>query len=100
MNRKCEFIEKVYDLLVAKAGANPKDKDHFVSYHVEDKDGGGVRHWEWRFCGVFGFGGKYRAHSNRITNYREDDTPERDALRDQLNKELDALKDEYSDVVF
>jgi hypothetical protein len=96
--RKREFLEKVYDLLVEKAGANPKDRSTFVHYHFEDTSG--IRHYEWRFCGLFGFGGKYRAHSNRISCYKEDDTPVRDALMSVINDDLKTLAAEFSDVVF
>lgn len=44
----------VYDILVEKAGASESDRGDFV-YHQTDNF-----HYEYRFMGELGFGGKFR----------------------------------------
>jgi hypothetical protein len=75
---------KVYDLLVNIGGANESERDDFIYHHSESKEG--CR--EWRFIGKLGFGGKYWSASNRVDCYREDETPERIKLMEELNSEL------------
>ena len=79
-----EKADKVYDLLVNIGGANESDRYDFVYHHTEGK------HvcTEWRFCGKLGFGGKYRSSTNSVDCYREDETPKRIKLMDELNSEL------------
>lgn len=79
-----EEANKVYDLLVSIGGAYEPDRDNFVYHHTESKYGCD----EWRFSGKLGFGGKYRSGNNRVDFYREDETPERIKLRDELNTAL------------
>ena len=65
----------IYTLLVAMAGAPESDRDSFV-YHHTSKEGCG----EWCFAGNLGFGGKYYSRENRVSCYREDETPKRDGI--------------------
>lgn len=82
-----EKYEKIYDLLVSVGGADESDKQDFVYHHFESKNG--CR--EWRFCGKFGFGGKYRSETNTVTLYPEDKTPERVKLIKKINQELSKI---------
>ena len=76
-----EKANKVYDLLVSIGGAYEPERDSFIYHHTESKDGCS----EWRFSGKLGFGGKYRSGYNRVDCYREDETPERIKLMDEIN---------------
>ncbi len=75
---------KIYDLLVSIGGANERDRQDFVYHHCKDEYGC----TEWRFCGLFGFGGKYRSTWNGVTYYIEDETPLIIQLKKELNKAL------------
>lgn len=89
-----EKANKVYDLfvsigghqylLVSIGGAYEPDRYSFIYHHTKDKDGCS----EWRFSGKLGFGGKYISGRNRVDCYREDETPERIKLMDELNSAL------------
>ena len=72
----------VYDILTMHAGAPERDRDGFV--HVHSKTGCA----EWRFQGSLGFGGKYRAATNSIDCYSEDETSKRKALIENVNIKL------------
>lgn len=82
-----EFANQIYDLLV-EYGAREEDRKMFV-YHAER---GGFS--EWRFQGIFGFGGKFRNYSNKwyVDYYKEDQTPERDKAEKELTDKLEALR--------
>lgn len=97
-NRMREFLDRVYDLLVIKANARENDRSTFIHYHLEDNSG--IRHYEYRFGGVFGMGGKYRAHSNRVTYYTENETPMLNVLQAELNVKLAELALQYPDIKF
>ena len=64
-----EFANKVYDILVAEAGANPRESDRadFIYQHCKAENGC----LEYRFQGKLGFGGKYRSSWNGVTYYNE-----------------------------
>jgi hypothetical protein len=79
-----EKAGKVYDLLVSIGGAYEPDRDNFIYHHTESKEGCS----EWRFSGKLGFGGKYRSGYNGVDCYREDETPERIKLMNELNGAL------------
>ena len=81
-----ENLIKVYDVLVAFAGAPSRDSDKlsFIQAH----EGGKYSCKEYRFQGKFGFGGKYRVDSNKIDYYSEDHTKQLDALRIKINEKL------------
>ena len=51
---------------------------------------------EYRFCGLLGFGGKFRNNGNRndtpyVDCYQEDMTPERQAMIERANARLGAM---------
>jgi hypothetical protein len=92
-----EFYEKVYDLLIELAKAPEWMKDNFVHYATSEADD----HFEWRFQGVFGFGGKIWRRVDRydsdtqttyykhdVNAYTEDYTPELRKLQAKINKRL------------
>ena len=86
---------RVYDLLM-KYGAskNPDSRETFMYYFTEEIPRSSH---EWRFCGMFGFGGKIRLQSHRglsVDFYSEDETPERLNKLSELKKELEALQTE------
>lgn len=84
-----ENAEKIYEILVADAGARPDDMQEFVHHHAESKH----PCFEWRFQGHLGFGGKfYSSDMWRIGCYREDDTPERNAIIAKVNQKLANLQ--------
>jgi hypothetical protein len=85
-----EVYNKIYDVLV-KYGAREENRLSFV----QDMNVAGPSGIEWRFCGVFGFGGKFRKDSDGsmwVTMYAEDRTEERDKLLSELNKEIQELQ--------
>ncbi len=85
-----EAANEIWDLLVEMGGVF-EHKDSRRAQFIQLQTQEFLR--EWRFCGLFGFGGKfYRDHTSwRVGHYREDDTPERNKLRDEINTKLDAL---------
>jgi len=54
-----EIANAIYDILVDTCGANPQDRATFVHSHTEAK----YLSTEFRFCGLIGFGGKFRNYS-------------------------------------
>lgn len=78
---------KIYDLLVSIGDANESERGDFIYHHCESEYGCK----EWRFCGKFGFGGKYRSTWNGVTYYPEDETPERIRLKNILDVKLKKL---------
>ena len=90
MNEK--FYRDVYEVLVKFTGAVDSHNalDCFVQLHLDD-EGSCCR--EYRFQGTLGYGGKYRAGTNRVDYYHEDGTPERQEIVDITNKELYNLLD-------
>ena len=83
-----DFANKVYDILVKHAGAYEQIRTHFIYVHCEDKYTCG----EFRFQGLFGFGGKYRSETNRIDYYPENHTKKLDKLEVKINKLLGEIK--------
>lgn len=82
-----EEANKIYDILVNIGGASESERDKFVYDHCESKNIA----TEWRFCGKFGFGGKYRSKINKVTYYPEDETFERIDLLSKINIELSKI---------
>jgi hypothetical protein len=82
------FANKVYDILVAHAGAFENNRQCFVYSHCEDEYPCG----EFRFGGHFGFGGKYRSTTNKIDYYQENHTKKLDKLQEKVNKLLGEIK--------
>ena len=83
-----EKLRKVYAILVEQGGANPCELGDFIASHLDSL----YPCREWRFCGVFGFGGKYRIETNKVDFYAEDSTPLRVGLRNHINDELLKIK--------
>lgn len=83
-----DFANKVYDILV-QFGAQESERSDFIYHHCVDKYGCS----EWRFCGVFGFGGKYRSGWNGVTAYPENITPKMQAELTKCNLLLKQLND-------
>lgn len=94
------FYEKVWDLLVEKAGASkdPYQKESFVSAYTQIEHSAS----EWRFGGLFGFGGKFWRNAGTlpcpfyVALYREDRTPQREALLHEVNRDIEKLAREMN----
>lgn len=82
------FYNKVYDILVEKGEALEVERETFILNHILECQ----LCKEWRFKGLFGFGGKYRRLTNTIDCYREDETPELLTLIDEINVLLKNIK--------
>lgn len=80
-----EFAGKIYDILVAKCRAVEPDRYSFVHAHTERPYA-----TEWRFCGMLGFGGKFRNHHERlyVNCYLEDEGPERLMIMAETNEAI------------
>lgn len=79
-----EYANKVYNVLVLYAGASESMRPNFIYAHTDKTH----PCWEYRFGGLFGFGGKYWSERNDITYYPEDHTKKLDKLQDKVNKLL------------
>lgn len=90
-----KFYAACYDLLVSTGNAHEDmwDRKAFVSSFT---DGVGTR--EWRFQGHLGFGGKFWRNGTRhyVSCYSEDETPERRAMIDDLNRQITRLFRRYA----
>lgn len=65
-----ERANLIYNLLITIGKAQENERYDFIHAHCVDKDGCK----EWRFQGIFGFGGKYWSDRNEVTYYPEDET--------------------------
>lgn len=77
---------KIYDILEG-CGADEQMRGSFLYHHINAE----FPVSEWRFCGKFGFGGKYRSGTNTVDFYKEDTTPERIELAKTINEKLSKL---------
>lgn len=75
----------VYDILVQLGGAQEHWRPTFIEYVTT------TEHSEWRFMGHLGAGGKFYVPNFRVDMYRESETPERIAIRAQINERLAPL---------
>jgi hypothetical protein len=79
--------DEVYRVIVEECGADEEQRVSFGFDRYWNEDG-----WkEWRFCGLLGFGGKvYRTNRGDVyvACYREDRTPDRDAMVARANERL------------
>lgn len=84
-----ERAEAIYDVLQREAGAPAGGgvRENFVYIHTTEEC------TEFRFCGLLGHGGKYRAPRNKVDCYQEDETPERLEIIERTNKALAALNE-------
>lgn len=85
---KEDYYNACYDVLVREVGANPKNRFQFLTNLYHDP-----RITEWRFSGCLGFGGKLRQDRGKlfVTNYPEDQTPEKEAMIQRANEALAKL---------
>jgi hypothetical protein len=87
-----EFYSACYGLLVSTGNATADlwDKQAFISYFVDGTD---TSTKEWRFSGHLGFGGKFwrNGTDHYVSCYPEDETPERRAMIDDLNRQITRL---------
>lgn len=92
-----EYFSEVYDALCELGGASMTEKESFVDSHLSKGRNQNDREicFEWRFCGDFGFGGKYRRFRNTIDYYREDETDIRNKAQEILNHHLEKVYKYY-----
>lgn len=76
------FFSKVYSVLVEYGKASEHMRDNFILSHISNQK---YVCTEYRFCGIFGLGGKYRRRTNSIDYYSEDSSPELDEMEKQIN---------------
>lgn len=91
------YFSEVYDLLCNLGGASMNEKERFIDAHLSkgrDKYNMEICR-EWRFCGYFGFGGKYRRRRNAIDYYQESETPKLNKLLNKINHELKEIYHKY-----
>jgi hypothetical protein len=104
-----EFYEKAYDILMELGGARLYWKENFVFSLTEEDSYKFSDSFEYRFQGIFGFGGKFWRrvtgydpdtktiyYSHDINYYTEDRTKKLDAIQEQINKRLKELEKEYA----
>lgn len=81
-----EEARKIWKILVGEAGADKRtrEEDSFV-YHATRE-----HNLEWRFCGVLGFGGKFKNNTWGwyIDCYVEDNRDDRIEIIEKVNKIL------------
>ena len=82
-----ERANAIYDILV-EFGAGESMRSSFV-YHHTKTDSEICR--EWRFQGIFGFGGKYYSREHKISYYKENWTDELEVKRDEINEKLSKI---------
>ena len=85
-NMPLELANKIFDILVADAGAQEQDRHSFI--HAQCKDEYKCR--EFRFCGDLGFGGKFWVNNDRlyVSCYPEDMTKKRGDIVEKVNAKL------------
>jgi hypothetical protein len=77
---------QIYDILVKDCIAPESQREMFLACQKEDCQ-------EYRFQGIFGFGGKFYSSSGTwyVNGYPEDKTPETEQVREMVNKKLVTL---------
>lgn len=81
---KMAYFNAIFDVLVAMAGAPESLRDEFIHAHARTDPPCA----EFRFGGLFGFGGKYLSSGNELSYYMEHATDELNKLRRQINAAL------------
>lgn len=86
-----ETYQKCWAILVEHAGAQAEDEERFLQYAEENPE-----YIEYRFCGVLGFGGKFRHYRGHlyVDCYPESMTPERREVIEKVNALLKEVKRE------
>lgn len=87
-----EQSDAVYDILVADCGAIDDSGGGWRSAFATAQAQGCP---EFRFSGVFGFGGKFWIGDFAVNYYREDMTPKLDRICDAVNAKLAALRQSW-----
>ena len=89
--RTPEFWKAVYAVLVKHAGAynGPHNADDFAQAFMDSMTR------EYRCCGRFGFGGKFRRNADKIyvDCYQEDETPKIKRQIAKVNKILAGMRE-------
>ena len=77
---------QIYDILVNDCAAPQSQREMFLACQQGDCR-------EYRFQGLFGFGGKFwnNAGTWYVNGYPEDKTPETEQVREMVNKKLAVL---------
>lgn len=85
-----EQSDAVYDILVAACSAPDTDlaRSSFADAMAQGCS-------EYRFCGIFSFGGKFWIGDFAVNYYREDATPRLDRIQDDVNAKLAVLKQSW-----
>lgn len=85
-----EQSDAVYDILVAVCYAPDDDlaRSSFAAMMAQGC-------CEYRFCGIFGFGGKFWIGDFAVNYYREDATTKLDRIQDDANAKLAALRQSW-----
>lgn len=85
--------ERIYSILVKHAGAHEGERESFVLHQSRGFES------EWRFCGLLGFGGKFRRdpHSRDgerwfVDQYAENETDSSRAIIERTNQALADLQ--------
>lgn len=81
-----KLAAKIYDILIEKCRASADEKSSFVHAHTERPHTA----TEWRFCGMLGFGGKFRNHYDRlyVDCYPENEDPETLSIMAETNEAI------------
>lgn len=89
-----EQANKVWDLLTSKYGAQENDRYSFCEYYTKDNQ---FSH-EYRFMGIFGFGGKIHLdlHGLSADYYPECETPKLNVEMSNLNATLQSYWEEFT----
>lgn len=87
-DRNQDFLREVYAVLVELGRAHADTCEDFVSNYANNQSA-----IEWRFCGRFGFGGKFYRTPSRcyVSYYFEDRTSDLDVQIDAMNEQIAAL---------
>lgn len=94
---RMKLAHRTWTILVENLGAREDEREAFVRY-LTDPD---VEHYEYRFGGILGFGGKlyFSLGELRVGYYPEDRTQEKDAQVAEVNRLLKDLYHEISNQV-
>ena len=91
MNFTQEQLKQIFTILQEECGALPSDRESFV-FHIYR----GCQ--EYRCCYKLGFGGKfYPDPEPHVSYYKEDETPEREKIREKTNKRLQKLVESFQE---
>lgn len=81
-----EVAAAVWDMLIEVCIGEWRQSQLWKEQFIQDATGDGIS--EWRFSGRLGFGGKIYSNPWRVDCYREDRTPEREAMIAEANRRL------------